>query len=64
MPKDPKEAPERRGEKGGPCPACKLYYDIEVPTVARKSKKTGELYFGCPNYGPPYYCTFTGCRSH
>ena len=60
MPKDPMERPERQGEKGD----CKLKYGTEVETIARVSEKTGELYFGCPNFGPPYFCRFNGCRSH
>ena len=39
MPKDPKGKPERRGEKGGPCPDC------GSPTVARVQPDTGKLYF-------------------
>ena len=44
------ERPDFRGEKTGPCPLCG--YPV---VVARKSRKTGELYFGCtrPKGGRP-----------
>ena len=54
--KDPMERPSNRFEKGGPCPKC------GAPTIARKSNKTGELYFGCTK--KPEECNFKGCRSH
>jgi hypothetical protein len=54
MAKHPMEKPERRGEKGGPCPDC------GNPTVARKQPGTGKLYFGCTNYAGG--CRFNGCR--
>lgn len=59
--KNPMDRPTVRGEKTGPCPLCN--YD-EV--VARKSRKTGELYFGCarPKRGRNMGCNFKGCRSH
>ena len=61
MAKNPMDRPEYRGEKSGPCPNCG-YPEV----VARKSRKTGELYFGCarPKKGPTTGCNFKGCRSH
>ena len=53
--KDPMERPANPQDKSGPCPLC------GSPTKARRSRKTGELYFGCTNYPN---CTFKGCRSH
>lgn len=61
--KDPMDRPEQAGEFGGRCPDCKLR-GTDVPTIARRSRVTHELYFGCPNFGPPHYCRFNGCRSH
>jgi hypothetical protein len=60
-PKNPVESPDRRGEKGGPCPKCGW-----PETVARRSRKTKELYFGCarPKAGRTKGCNFKGCRSH
>jgi len=59
--KDPMSRPECAGEETGPCPVCGY-----PKVVARKSRKTGELYFGCaaPKYGPKRGCNFKGCRSH
>ncbi len=62
MPKDPMTRPDRVGEKGGFCPRCKEKFGLETPTVARKHKKDGKLYFGCPNFDPPYSCRFNGIR--
>ena len=47
-------------EKGPACPLC------GAPTVGRRSRKTGELYFGCtrPKRGAKGGCPFKGCRSH
>jgi len=59
--KDPMSRPDKVGEKGGFCPKCKQKHDLETPTVARLSGK-GQLYFGCPNFDPPYNCRFNGCR--
>jgi prevent-host-death family protein len=59
--KDSMDRPSYQGEKGGPCPKC------EWPeTVSRKSRTTGELYFGCarPKRGRTGGCNFKGCRSH
>jgi len=59
--KDPMSRPDYAGEETGPCPVCG--HSI---LIARKSRKTGELYFGCaaPKYGPKRGCNFKGCRSH
>lgn len=59
--KDPMDRPMERGEKTGPCPNCG--YPV---VVARKSRQTGELYFGCarPKRGRYKGCNFKGCRSH
>jgi prevent-host-death family protein len=59
--KDPMDRPRHRGEKGPPCPKCGW-----SETVGRKSRVTGELYFGCarPKRGPKGGCNFKGCRSH
>ena len=59
--KDPMSRPDYSGEETGPCPVCE--YPI---VIARKSRKTEELYFGCaaPKYGPKRGCNFKGCRSH
>ena len=62
MPKDPMEKPDYPGEVGGFCPVCKERYGIEVRTIARRQPATKKLYFGCPNYNPPYNCRFNGCR--
>lgn len=61
MKKNPMDRPSERGEKTGPCPKCGF-----PEVVARKSRKTGELYFGCarPKQGPFRGCNFKGCRSH
>jgi len=61
MPKNPMDRPERRGEKTGPCPKCG-YPEV----VARQSRTTGELYFGCarPKMAKGLGCNFKGCRSH
>jgi len=58
--KNPMNRPSYWKEVGGPCPLC------GGPTVARKSRKTGELYFGCarPKRGRTSGCPFKGCRSH
>jgi len=58
---NPMERPTSWKEKGGPCPICKW-----PETVARRSRTTGELYFGCarPKHGPKGGCPFKGCRSH
>lgn len=60
-PKDPDSKPDYRGQRGGRCPKCK-----RADTVARKSRKTGELYFGCtaPKRGQSDGCNFKGCRTH
>ncbi|MBL8214680.1 MAG: hypothetical protein JNK87_28420 [Bryobacterales bacterium] len=59
--KDPMEQPSYRGEKAGPCPNCDW-----PETVARQSRTTKELYFGCarPKRGPAEGCNFKGRRSH
>jgi len=59
--KNPMDRPAMRGEKAGPCPNCG-YPEV----VARKSRKTGELYFGSarPKQGRYKGCNFKGCRSH
>lgn len=54
--KDPMQKPDRKGEKGGPCPEC------GSPTVAHEQKGTGKLYFGCTNFAGG--CRFNGCRDH
>ncbi len=61
MLKNPMDRPDYRKEKGGPCPNCRWH-----ETVARKSRTTGELYFGCsrPKKGRAEGCNFKGCRSH
>jgi hypothetical protein len=61
MTKNPNDRPDFWKEKGGPCPNCGW-----PETVAQKSRKTGELYFGCarPKQGPKHGCNFKGCRSH
>ena len=58
---NPVETPASWKQKGGPCPICKW-----PETVARRSRTTGELYFGCarPKRGPKGGCPFKGCRSH
>jgi hypothetical protein len=61
-PKDPMSTPDFVGEIGGFCPRCKEKYNIETPTKARRQNVTGKLYFGCPNFDPPYKCRFNGCR--
>ena len=45
---DPMSLPSYKGEKSGPCPVCG-----HPIVIARQSRKTGELYFGCaaPKYG-------------
>lgn len=55
-PKDPMAMPGHQGEVGGPCPLC------GSETVARQSRTTGELYFGCTNFAAG--CRFNGSRSH
>jgi hypothetical protein len=62
METDPRSRPQVRGERGGACPECKKRLGIEVPTIARRSKKTHELYFGCRNF--MLGCRFNGSRSH
>jgi len=59
--KDPMERPTTHKEKAGPCPKCGWH-----ETVARKSRTTDELYFGCsrPKHGRTGGCNFKGCRSH
>lgn len=58
--KDPMAHPDFHGQRGGPCPLCM------ADTVARKSRTTGELYFGCtrPKRSATGGCNFKGCRSH
>lgn len=58
---NPYSKPGSWKEKGGPCPKCGWH-----ETVARKSRVTGELYFGCarPKRGRTAGCNFKGCRSH
>lgn len=60
MPKDAMQQPDYWKEKGSSCPKC------GADTVARKSRKTGELYFGCTRAkrGATGGCNFKGCRSH
>jgi len=41
--KDPMSRPAVHKERGGPCPACKIRLGVDVPTVARRSRKTKEL---------------------
>lgn len=60
--KDPTTRPSIHKERGGPCPDCKLRLGINVPTVARRSRKTKGLYCGCTNFAG--FCRFHGCRSH
>jgi hypothetical protein len=52
----PFPTPQLRGQKGPAWP------ESGAPTQARKSKITGELYWGCTNY--PGGCRFKGDRSH
>jgi ssDNA-binding Zn-finger/Zn-ribbon topoisomerase 1 len=48
------EQPERQGDTDvWSCPIC------GSPTVGRKSRKTGRLYFGCQNFAT---CKFNGRR--
>ena len=58
---NPMDRPNFHQQKTGPCPKCG-YPEV----VARKSRKTGELYFGCnrPKQGRNKGCNFKGCRSH
>jgi DNA-3-methyladenine glycosylase I len=58
---NPMQRPTEWKEKGGPCPICRW-----PETRARRSRTTGELYFGCarPKRGPRGGCPFKGCRSH
>ena len=41
LPKDPSDRTSYRGEEGAPCPSCEGH-----ETVGRKSRATGEDYFG------------------
>jgi len=61
-PKGPMDTPDYRGEIGPFCPECERKHGIKTPLVARQQEGTGKLYFGCPNFGPPYHCRFNGCR--
>ena len=62
MPKDPWSRPNGWKEIGGNCPECQQKRKISAPTVARRSQRTRELYFGCSNFQRG--CRFYGCRSH
>lgn len=61
MPKDPMKLPDFWKQKGGPCPTCGW-----PETIARRARKTHELYFGCPRpkKGPKEGCNFKGSRSY
>jgi hypothetical protein len=61
MQKDAMERPATWKERGGLCPECREK-GIKSPTVARRSRKTSELYFGCEGFLRG--CRFKGCRSH
>jgi len=56
------DTPDYPGEPGPYCPECERKYVIKTPLVARQQKGTEKLYFGCPNFRPPYSCRFNGCR--
>jgi len=56
------DTPDYRREIGPHCPECERKYGIKTPLVARQQQGTGKLYFGCPNFDPPYNCRFNGCR--
>lgn len=61
-PKCPMDKPDYRGEIGPFCPDCERKHGIKTRLVAREQQGTGKLYFGCPNFDPPYRCRFNGCR--
>jgi len=60
--KNPTDTPDYRGQVGPYCPKCEKGHGIKTRLVGRQQKGTGKLYFGCPNFGPPYNCNFNGCR--
>ena len=59
--KDPMDRPDFWKQETGPCPKCGC-----PVVVARQSRTTTELYFGCarPKVGPRGGCNFKGCRRH
>ena len=60
--KGPMDRPDSRGEIGPFCPDCERKHGIKTRLTAREKQGTGKLYFGCPNFDPPYRCRFHGCR--
>jgi hypothetical protein len=50
------------GRNAAVCARIAKEKGIQSPTVARRSRKTSELYFGCGGFLRG--CRFKGCRSH